>query len=369
MQNTSKPTSAWERVRGHERPRTAFEHAIRTGRLTQGYVLSGPEGIGKQLFARGLAQVLLCQEPARNTLTPCGECPGCRSFLGGAHPDFHFVQRDPGKREVTIEKMLGPKEQRGRAGLCHDLSLRPHEGSRKIAVINDADSMNDEAANALLKTLEEPPERAVILLIASNYDALLPTIRSRCQVVRFDPLPDDILAALIIEQGLATTPEEAAALTALANGSLAVAKHLAAPACRDLRRKLLTALSQRQWNGIGVARDLAAAVEEAAGDVPEQRLLATWLLRAAIEFYRTALWRVVHPAVAAPGGIVEAVGWVDSQRADTESVVDWLGTLIERCLQAVGHLEQNVGVALCLEAALADLARPMPGTTPSPARR
>lgn len=356
--------SAWDIVRGHERPRAAFEHAIRSGRLTQGYVLSGPEGIGKLLFARGLAQVLLCLELARDPLSPCGVCPACRSFLADAHPDFHFVQRDPGKRELSVDKLLGPREQRGRTGLCHDLSLRPHEDSRKIAVINDADTMNDEAANALLKTLEEPPERAVILLIASNYDALLPTIRSRCQVVRFDPLPDDVLSALIIEQGLVTTPTEAAALTALANGSLAVAKHLAAPACRDLRHKLLAALSQKQWNGIGVARDLAAAVEEAASDVPEQRLLATWLLRAAVEFYRTALWRVVHPAVAAPGGIIEAVKWIDSIQVDTEPLVDWLGSLIERCLQAVGHLEQNVGVALCLEAAFADLARPMPGTAP-----
>lgn len=357
--------SAWERVRGHDRPRAAFEHAIQSGRLTQGYVLSGPEGIGKQLFARGLAQLLLCQDAAQGALLPCGGCPACRSFLAGSHPDFHFLQRDPGKRELTVEKMLGPKEQRGRTGLCHDLSLRPHEGSRKIALINDADTMNDEAANALLKTLEEPPERAVILLIAGNYDALLPTIRSRCQVVRFDPLPDDVLSALIIEQGLVPTPLEAAALASLANGSLAVARHLAAPACRDLRHKLLSALSQKQWNGIGVARELAAAVEEAASDVPEQRLLATWLLRAAVEFYRTALWRVAHPTAVVPGGVAEAVKWIDAVSLDTDRLVDWLGSLMERCLQAVAHLEQNVGVALCLEAAFADLSRPVPGTAPA----
>lgn len=360
--------SAWDLVRGHERPQAAFEHAIRSGRLTQGYVLSGPEGIGKQLFAKGLAQVLLCQEPVRESLSPCGICPACRSFLGGSHPDYHFIQRDPGKRELSVDKLLGPRDQRGRTGLCHDLSLRPLANSRKVAVINDADTMNDEAANALLKTLEEPPERAVLLLIASNYDALLPTIRSRCQVVRFDPLPDDVLSSLLMEQGVVTTPTEAAALTALANGSLAVAKHLAAPACRELRHKLLAALSQRQWNGIGVARDLAGAVEEAASDVPEQRLLATWLLRAAVEFYRTALWRVAHPAVSAPGGFAEAVKWIDGMTPDVDGLVDWLGSLIERCLQAVGHLEQNVGVALCLEAAFADLARPCPGTA-APTRR
>lgn len=354
--------SAWDIVRGHDRPRAAFEHAIRSGRLTQGYVLAGPEGIGKQLFARGLAQVLLCQSPSTASLAPCNECPQCRPFLAGSHPDFHFVGRDSGKRELTIDKMLGAKEQRGRAGLCHDLSLRPHEGSRKIAVINDADTMNDETANALLKTLEEPPERAVILLIAHNYDALLPTIRSRCQVVRFDPLSDDVLTGLVLEQELVTTPLEAAALASLAGGSLAVAKQLASPACRDLRRKLLSTLAQQKWNGIALARELSAAVEEAASDVPEQRILATWLLRAAVEFYRSALWRVAHPTTSAPGGVTEAAAWIDAVTIDTDSLVDWLGALIDRCLQAVGHLEQNVGVALCLEAAFADLARPAPGT-------
>lgn len=361
--------SAWELVRGHDRPRAAFEHAIRSGRLTQGYVLAGPEGIGKQLFARGLAQLLLCQTPSPDPLAPCNSCESCRPFLAGSHPDFHFVGRDPGKRELTIDKMLGAKEQRGRTGLCHDLSLRPHEGSRKIAVINDADTMNDETANALLKTLEEPPDRAVILLIAGNYDALLPTIRSRCQVVRFDPLPDNVVTALVLEQGLVTTPQEAAALASLAGGSLAVAKQLASPACRDLRRKVLSALGQPKWNGIALARELAAAVEEAASDVPEQRLLANWLLRAAVEFYRTALWRVAHPNVAAPGGITEAVAWIDTVPITDESRVEWLGSLIDRCLQAVGHLEQNVGVALCLEAAFADLARPVPGTTPAATTR
>jgi hypothetical protein len=115
----------------------------------------------------------------------------------------------------------------------------------------------------------------------------------------------------------------------------------------------------------GGVREIAAAVEDAASDVPEQRLLATWLLRAAVEFYRTALWRVVHPTVATPGGVAEALKWIDAIPLDTEPLVDWLGSLIERCLQAVGHLEQNVGVALCLEAAFADLARPAPGTTPA----
>lgn len=357
--------SPWSLLRGHDGPRLALARAIQAGRLTQGYVFAGPEGIGKQLFARGLAQSLLCTERLADRLEPCGQCPACRSFLAGSHPDFHLVQRDAGKRELTIDKLIGSREQRGKVGLCHDLSLHALQGSRKVALINDADTMNDETANALLKTLEEPPERAVLMLIASHDDALLPTIRSRCQVVRFDPLPDELVAELALKQGLAATEADAIALAGLAGGSLTAAAQLAAPASRQLRQRLLSQLSQPLWNGIAVARELAEAIDEAAADVPEQRVLAAWVLRAAVEFYRAALWRAAHPA-AGFDGTNEAAAWVDRHPVDLDLLVDWLGTLIDRCLRAVEHLEQNVGVALCLEAAFADLARPGPGL---PARR
>ncbi len=350
--------TAWDGLRGHDPVRAAFERAMQAGRLTHGYIFAGPEGIGKLRFARGLAQALLCQTARADTLEPCGVCHACRSFLAASHPDFHLVQREPGKRELTVDKFLGAKEQRGKTGLCHDLSLRPQAGSRKVAVLDDADTMNDEAANALLKTLEEPPERAVLILIVHNAAALLPTIRSRCQFVRFDPLSDTIVAELLLEQGVAENSQEAASIAALADGSLTIARQLASPACRALRNQVFAALTQANGSGMLTAKELTEAIEAAASDVPEQRLFAGWALRTAVEFYRSALWRAASPQATGITLVPEAVRWIDQAPNDLDFAVERLGSLIERCQLATEHLEQNVGVGLCLEAAFSELVRP-----------
>lgn len=349
-------SSVWNDFFGHDDVRQAFRRAAERGRLTQAYVFVGPEGVGKQLFARKLAQCLLCERRPHRELEACGDCRSCRPFLAGSHPDFLVVDRDPGKRELTVAKLIGDREQRGRAGLCHDLSLRPVVGLRKIAIINDADTMNDEAANALLKTLEEPPEGAMLLLIASHSDRLLPTIRSRCQPVRFGGLADADVAAIALREGWVETEEAARQLAQLADGSLAAARRLSAPAFRELRDRLIGELSQPAWDGIAVAQSLTKTLEQLADDVAEQRTLAMWLLKTAVEFYRAGLWRLGNPAGATATGLSEAEAWAERFADDVDRGVALIGDLIERCLEAVGHLEQNVGIALCLEALCSDLS-------------
>jgi DNA polymerase-3 subunit delta' len=348
-------SSIWCDLRGHGDVRQALQRAWQRGRLTQAYLFHGPEGVGKYLFARKLAQCLLCRAPHTGELDACGECAGCRPFLAGAHPDFHVVERDAGKRELSVAKLIGDRDERGKAGLCHELSLRPLPGGRKIGVINDADSMNDEAANALLKTLEEPPDGAVLILIAANVDSLLPTIRSRCQPVRFGPLSEADLVALIEQQGLVTNPQEARELAVLAEGSLAVARQLASPELRHLRRRLLGELGLPSWDGMALAKSLAEGLDEVSRETSEQRAAAVWLIRFAVEFYRSALWAVTAPDRDAPP-IAEAAQWA-STLADVDAAVDRLGALIERCLAGVGQIEQNVSVPLCLEALCCDLSR------------
>jgi DNA polymerase III subunit delta' len=359
-------TSVWTGFRGHEDVRLAFARAAERSRLTQAYLFVGPDGVGKQLFARNLAQCLLCHRRSGDGLEACGECASCRPFLAGTHPDFLVVDRDPGKRELTVAKFIGDREQRGKTGLCHDLSLRPVAGSRKFAVINDADTMNDEAANALLKTLEEPPDGAMLLLMASNLDSLLPTIRSRCQLVRFSALPDADVAALVLQAEWVTSAEEARQLAALAEGSLAAARRLSAPGFRDLRNRLIRELSQPAWDGIAVAQSLTKELEQLAGDTAEQRTIALWLLKVAVEFYRSALWRLGHPSEGTGTPIPEAAPWADRLSADVDQGVELLGRLMERCLEAAGHIEQNVGVSLCLEALCTDLS--VAARAPSSAR-
>ncbi len=349
-------TSVWEGFAGHAEVRDAFERAIARGRLTQAYLFLGPDGVGKFEFTRRLAQCILCERRTNAPLDACGQCSRCRPFLAGNHPDFLVVDRDPGKRELNVAKLVGERDQRGKAGLCYELSICPVAGSRKIAIINDADTMNDEAANALLKTLEEPPDGAILFLIVSNPDALLPTIRSRCQSVRFGPLPDAEIERFATAEGLATSPEEARLLASLSGGSRSVARRLAQPGFREIRAHWLQDLAQPALDGMGIAKRLAEAVEKMAADTAEQRLLTNWLLQAAAEFYRTALRRLAGSHTS-PGTIPEATKWADQFAGDIDRAVDMLSDLLERCTLATGHLEQNVSVGLCLEALCCDLAR------------
>ncbi|MBI1347500.1 DNA polymerase III subunit delta' [bacterium] len=348
-------TSIWDDFPSHADVRQAFQHALQRGRLTQSYLFLGPAGVGKQRFATKLAQCLLCFERPPGQLDACGRCSQCRPFQACTHPDFLRVDRDPGKRELTVAKFIGERDQRGKAGLCYELSIRPAAGSRKIAIINDADTMNDEAANALLKTLEEPPEEALLILIAANLDALLPTIKSRCQTVRFSPLPDEVVIEYLQRESLVTTPEEAHWLASLSGGSLVTARQLAQPGFREIRQDWLAKLALPSWDGLQTAQELASRIEKLGNDTAEQRQYTLWLLQAAAEFYRSALRGLLNPA-SSGAGAANAASWISRWSADVDQAVDLIGDLLERCIVATVHLQQNVSIALCLEALCHDLS-------------
>jgi len=351
--------SIWSNFRGHDTQQEMFRRAIQRRRMAQSYLFVGPDGVGKQLFARNLAQSLLCCELGGDPLEACCECTGCRPFLSSNHPDFLFIGRAEGKREISIDQVAGPKERRGQEGLCHDLSVRPLDGSRKVAIINDADTMTDESANAFLKMLEEPPDRAVLFLIASNLDAVMPTIRSRCQLVRFSPLPRQDVEALLLEQGLVPSAEEASFAGALCDGSLTIARQLLRPELRGLRSTLYSALSQTSFSGLALGKTLQEAIDAISADTPELRVHANWLIRFAVEFYRSAMRTVSQSAESSEnsgGTIVEARTWASSMISRGESV-ELIGKLIERSVEATTHIEQNVPVALSLETLFSDLSR------------
>lgn len=354
--------SIWSTLKGHEDQREMFRRAVERKRLSQSYLFVGPDGIGKQVFARRLAQCLLCRASDGDELDACGECSSCRPFLAGNHPDFLFVERAEGKRELQIEMIAGPKERRGQEGLCHDLSLRPLEGSRKIAIINDADTMNDESANAFLKTLEEPPERAVLILIGANLDAVMPTIRSRCQLVRFAPLSRADVEALLVEQGMVASEEDAKFAGALCEGSLTTARQLLRPELRELRSSLYSSLTRDSFSGLSLAKAMLEAIDAISADTPEQRVHANWLLRFTVEFYRSALHSYARQSDAT---IAEAKTWLATLTKRGEPT-ELISELIDRTIDASSHIEQNVPVALALETLFSDLARM---TRPAETRR
>ena len=348
----------WERIRGHAEQVEMFRRAIVRGRLSHAYLFAGPEGVGKRLFARTLAQCLFCERRATSTdLAACGVCPSCRQMQAGTHPDYLTVGPPPGKSVLPIDVFVGPPDRRGREGLCHDLSLRPMASQRRIAVIDDAHLMNAESANALLKTLEEPPPFASLFLIAANADLILPTIRSRCQLVRFAALPERDAAELLVDLEWVETPDEAAAVAAMCEGSLAVAAQLIEPKLRSLRETIYAGLSTQPYNSLALAKGAVAGLEELGGDSPTQRRHAIWLIRFVVEFYREALKRLTGTASAAGTGSAPVDQFLSSLPADATLAAERLVELIDRALHAEVQIQRMTPVPLCLEAMFDSLGR------------
>lgn len=332
-----------------------FRHALARGRTAHAYVFAGPAGVGKRTVARGIAQCLFCEKRGDTDLDACGDCPACRQVRAGSHPDLLTVACPEGKRELPIALIAGADDRRGREGLLHDLSLRPMSATRRIAIIDDADTMNEESANALLKTLEEPPEGSLLFLISPSMDALLPTIRSRCQPIHFGPLPENDVAELLRELGWETDSHSANAVAALSEGSLTTARQLLDPSLRKLRDEVHTRLSAAELLPMQASDALIALVEELGSDVPAQREAAGWLIRFAVVHYRELL-----TSAAAHQGNIDSPAWqalLARCRGDWREAADRLAAAIDRCVQADAQLAQMMPVPLCLEGLFDSLAR------------
>src|SRR5262245_54874659 len=219
---------SWDRVRGHAGAKETFAAAHARGRLGQAYLLVGPDGVGKRLFARELAKALLCEKPPA-PLTASGACPACAQVEAGTHPDYLTLRTPEGKHELPVDEMRE---------FCAQLSRKPVRGGRKVGVVEDADDFNAESANSFLKALEEPPPGVILLLIATGTDRQLPTILSRCQVVRFGPLSPADLAAVLEEQGI-DDPARRERLVRLAGGSASRALALNDDAIWKVREELV----------------------------------------------------------------------------------------------------------------------------------
>lgn len=198
---------------GHSKQLATLRAALANQRLHHAYLFLGPEGIGKRTVARALAQAIHCSELAGDY---CGRCLNCASIIDGNHADVRFIGPLPDKKEISIQQIRE---------LERELRFRSFGGKRKIAIVDPAGLMNTAAQNALLKTLEEPPANSLIILIAPNAGALLPTLRSRCLRLSFAPLPrSEVAEFLRAKHGLKA--EDAEFLAAMAMGSIGVAVSL-----------------------------------------------------------------------------------------------------------------------------------------------
>ena len=266
-------------VRGHDRVRAILSRALERDRLPPALLFAGPDGVGKKLLALAVAQAALCERAP--SPEPCGECRACRKVSAALaperleelrleadqhpdedvwrnfrlHPDLVLAEgwrltktgRPRAEPEIRVDQVRD---------LIDEITGTPFEARRRVFVIDDAHTMNESAQNALLKSLEEPPARSHVILVSSTPLGLRQTIRSRCQMLRFGPLPRAAVAAFLTEQH-GVSPEEARLRAALAGGSPGAALAFESEAYGRMREGLISLLERAD------ALDPLARMEEA----------------------------------------------------------------------------------------------------------
>jgi len=186
-----QPVNLIECVLGHGDVEIRFADALAQGRLHHAWLLYGLQGIGKACLAQHLAARYLCETPAKDHMRACGQCHSCRMLQSGAHPDYVFVGKEEKKRDVSIAQV--------REVLAF-LALAGRESEKRVVVLDDANRMNLQAANAVLKGLEEPTPGSLLLIVCHDLIRMPATIRSRCMLEHCSLLPDTDIDALLLRQ-------------------------------------------------------------------------------------------------------------------------------------------------------------------------
>ncbi len=255
---------SFESIIGHDRPKQILRAVLAKERVAHAYLFFGEEGIGKSLTAKMFAQAVNCEEPIKNGSDACGQCWACKQVENSVHPDVFTIA--PDGDQIKIAQIREMQDY---------LVYRPLIGRYKIYTIEQADRMNASAANSLLKTLEEPPDHSLIILTSARPRHLLPTIRSRCQGLRFAPLSNqEVQAALETHQDRST--ESARILAGFSQGRLGVAYTVDPDGIRQERDRVINTIGLDALMEGGVVQVFNAAETITKGDSPAAAL--TWLV-------------------------------------------------------------------------------------------
>jgi DNA polymerase-3 subunit delta' len=332
----------WGKVQGHDRLAQSFGSLVARDRLAHAYLFCGPAGVGKRLFAVELGKTLLCERRDAK-FEACGRCPSCLQVAAGSHPDFVIAARPEERNELPVEIIRE---------LCQGFGLKSARGRGRIAILDDADDLNEESANCFLKTLEEPPPRSLLLLIGASADRQLPTIRSRCQIVTFGPLGNEAMRTILVDHGI-TEPRLQDRLARFGEGSPGRALALADDALWEFRRRFLESLAQRPFDAIGQMRAWMEFIEDAGKESAPQRRRTSLILGLVIDFFRQVL-------------VFGSEGEQNKVDGEDQALLEYLATalsaetiltILERLLLAVQQVDRRVSTVLIVESMLDALAQ------------
>lgn len=312
---------------GQEQMKEHLQNAIAMNKVSHAYIINGERSSGKEYVAKVFAAALQCEKGGTE---PCGECHSCIQAKSGNQPDIIFVSHDK-PNTIGVEDI--------RTQVNNDIGIKPYSSPRKVYIMNEGEKMTVQAQNALLKTLEEPPEYAVILILTSNVDSLLPTILSRCVVLNMKPVPDHKVKKYLMEE-LEIPDYKANICVAFARGNIGKAKMLASSEeFEKVKEEAVTLVKYINDMDISEVVKAIKKISEYQFDVTDYLdILSVW--------YRDAL---LFKATKDANSLIFKNELQYIRRVADRSTYEGIETIVKALQQAKRRLEANVNFDLTME--------------------
>lgn len=312
---------------GQDQIKEHLQNAISMNKVSHAYIINGERSSGKEFIARVFAMALQCEKGGNE---PCGECHSCRQTLSKNQPDIIYVSHEK-PNTIGVEDI--------RTQINGDIGIKPYSSPRKIYIMNEGEKMTVQAQNALLKTLEEPPEYAVIIILTTNVEAMLPTILSRCVVLNMKPVKDSLVKKYLMEE-LAVPDYKANICVAFARGNIGKAKLLASSEefekVKDEAVTLVKYINDMETNEIVKA---IKKINEYKFDVNDYLdILSVW--------YRDVL---LFKATKDVNSLIFKEEIQQIMRVSDRSTYEGIADIVNALQQAKKRLEANVNFDLTME--------------------
>ena len=312
---------------GQEQLKEHIQNAIASNKVSHAYIINGERNAGKEFIARIFAMTLQCEKGGKE---PCNECHSCKQALSHNQPDIVYVSHEK-------PNSIGVEDIRGQ--INNDIGIKPYSSPRKIYIMNEGEKMTPQAQNALLKTLEEPPEYAVILILTDNVEGLLPTIISRCVVLNMKPVPDKLVKKYLMEE-LGVPDYKANICVAFARGNIGKAKLLASS--EEFEKVKDEAITLVKYINDMEINEIVKAIKK----IMEYKLDVNDYLYILTVWYRDAL---LYKATKDVNSLVFKNEFQQIRKVADRSTYEGIETIVKALQQARRRLEANVNFDLTME--------------------
>jgi len=316
-----------------------FKKAIKADHLSHAYIFTGQDGVGKTLFAKEFIKALFCKNDESDS---CNSCRNCTRIETNNHPDVFWTDIEEKAKFIKIENIRN---------LQHSVRLSPLESDCKIFIIKEADRMNEEASNCLLKTLEEPSPNTKIILITNSITLIKETIRSRCQIIRFHPIPTHIIENQLAGKSDADANKIGWA-SRFCNGSLGNALDLLDNNYYDINNDIVTRMTEPDMDNLVIAEEVIDSYLSSDDSLEEKRQTLKSILHCILQLYRDLLIVKVRNRHDVQQ---EKISLVNVDREDVlQRHVNYLTQeqiiyVIDEILESIKYIDFNLNINLLVE--------------------